>query len=95
MAFQDLIGQPTWIEAPFIQFKTMMRADLKVGDQVTLPKTLVTNSAQAQSSLINQQVAFQGKFQIQTIRHVGNFRQATGDAWVTVFDAFPLQVQAA
>jgi hypothetical protein len=95
VAFQDLIGQPTWIEAPFIQFKTMMRADLKVGDQVTLPKTFVNNSAQAQSSLINQEVAFQGKFQIQTIRHVGNYRQATADAWVTVFDAFPLQVQAA
>jgi hypothetical protein len=95
VAFQDLIGQPTWIEAPLIQFKTMMRADLKVGDQVTLPKTLTTNSAQAQSSLINQSVAFQGKFQIQTIRHVGNFRQPTAEAWVTVFDAFPLQIQAA
>lgn len=92
--FQELIGQPTWIEAPFIQFKTAMRADFSVGDQVTLPKTFVNNSAQAQSSLINQQVAFQGKFQIASIRHVGNFRQPTADAWVTVFDAFPLQVQA-
>jgi hypothetical protein len=95
VAFQDLIGQPTWIEAPSIQFKTMMRADLKVGDQVTLPKTLVTNRTQAQSSLINQQVSFQGKFQIVSVRHVGNYRQATADAWVSVFDAFPLQVQAA
>jgi hypothetical protein len=95
VAFTDLIGQPTWIEAPSIQFKTMMRADLKVGDQVALPQTLVTNSAQAQSSLINQSVSFQGKFQIANIRHVGNFRQPTADAWVTIFDAFPLQVQAA
>jgi hypothetical protein len=44
-----IVDQPTWIEAPSIQFKTMMRADLKVGDQVSLPQTLVTNSAQAQS----------------------------------------------
>jgi hypothetical protein len=94
VAFQDLIGQPTWIEAPLIQFKTMMRADLKVGDQVTMPQTLVTNTAQAQSSLINQEVAFQGKFH-SSIRHVGNFRQATADAWVTIFEAAPLQVQAA
>jgi hypothetical protein len=92
--FKDLIGQPTWIEAPLIQFKTMMRADLKIGDQVTLPKTLVTNSSQAMSSLINQQVAFQGKFQISSVRHVGSFRQPTADAWVTIFDAFPPQVQA-
>jgi hypothetical protein len=93
--FQDLIGQPTWIEAPLIQFKCAMRADLKVGDQVTLPQTFVNNTQQAQSSLINQQVAFQGKFQIQSVRHVGNFRQATADAWVSVFDAFPLQLEAA
>ncbi|SHN69116.1 hypothetical protein [Bradyrhizobium erythrophlei] len=92
--FQELIGQPTWIEAPSIQFKTMMRADLTVGDVVTLPKTIVSNSAQAQSSIINQQVAFQGGFRIQSIRHVGNFRQPTADAWVTVFDAAPLQIQA-
>jgi hypothetical protein len=94
VAFQDLIGQPTWIEAPSIQFKTMMRADLGVGDQVTLPKTFANNSAGSQSSLINQQVAFQGKFQISSVRHVGNFRQATADAWVTVFEAFPLQLEA-
>jgi hypothetical protein len=94
VAFQDLIGQPTWIEAPYIQFKTMMRADLSVGDQVALPKTFANNSAGSQSSLINQQVAFQGKFQISAVRHVGNFRQATADAWVTVFEAFPLQLEA-
>lgn len=92
VAFQDLIGQPTWIEAPFIQFKTMMRADIQVGDQIPLPKTLVTNSAQAQASLINQQVSFQGKFQISSVRHVGSYRQPTADAWVTIFEAFPLQV---
>jgi hypothetical protein len=56
---------------------------------------LILPTAQAQSALINQQVAFQGKFQVQTIRHVGNFRQATADARVSVFDAFPLQIQAA
>ena len=37
--FTDLIGQPTWINAPLIQFKTAMRADFKVGDTVKLPQT--------------------------------------------------------
>lgn len=87
--FKDLIGQPTWIDAPSIQFKCAMRADLKVGDVVKMPQTQVTNSAQAQTSLVNQKVAFQGSFQISVMRHVGNFRQPDSNAWVTVFNAFP------
>lgn len=87
--FKDLIGQPTWINAPSIQFKCAMRADLKVGEVVKLPKTQVTNSSAAQSSLVNQKVAFQGDFQISSMRHVGNFRQGDASAWVTVLEAFP------
>lgn len=93
VAFTDLIGQPTWINAPNIQFKCGMRSDFKVGDMVSLPKTQVTNSAAAQTSLVNQNVAFQGNFQIQTMRHVGNSRQGDANDWVTVYDAFPLQQQ--
>jgi hypothetical protein len=87
IAFQDLIGQPTWLESPTIQFKTAMRADINIGDMVTLPQTQVTNTAGSGSSLINQSVAFQGTFFVKSIRHVGNFRQAQADAWVTVIDA--------
>lgn len=93
--FTDLIGQPTWINAPNIQFKVMMRADLKVGDKVSLPKTQVTNTQAAQSSLVNQKVAFQGNFQIQSMRHVGNSRQPDANSWVSIFEAFPLQQAAA
>jgi hypothetical protein len=39
IAFQDLIGQPSWQNAPLINFKCAMRADLKVGTQITLPET--------------------------------------------------------
>jgi hypothetical protein len=95
IAFQDLVSQPTWINAPSIQFRTAMRADLKVGDNVILPKTQVTNSAAAQTSLVNQNVAFQGTFQISVMRHVGNSRQSDAASWVTVFDAFPQQQAAA
>jgi len=44
IAFQDLIGQPTWIETQTIQVKTVMRGDIKVGDSITLPQTLVTQT---------------------------------------------------
>jgi hypothetical protein len=36
----------------------------------------------------------QGSFFVSSIRHVGNFRQAQADAWVTVFDATPTNIQA-
>jgi hypothetical protein len=93
--FQDLIGQPTWIEAPNISIKTVMRADISVGDDVSLPQAVTTNTAAAQTSQVNQAVAFQGGFQIVSERHVGNFRQATADAWVTVYEGAPLNQAAA
>ena len=93
--FTDLIGQPTWIKSPNISIKTVMRADLAVGSQIKLPQTVVTNSAQANSSLVNQKTSFQGEFKIISLRHVGNFRQSLGDSWVTVIEAAPNQVAAA
>lgn len=95
IAFQDLIGQPTWIEAPNIQLKTVMRADLAVGNQIMLPPTQIINTQQASSALVNQQVSFQGGFSIVSLRHVGHFRQPSADAWVTVIEAAPNQVAAA
>jgi hypothetical protein len=92
--FQDLIGQPTWLESPYIQFKTAMRADINIGDMVTLPQTQTVNTIGSSSSIVNQAVEFQGTFQVSSIRHVGNFRQAQADAWVTVIDAFSENVVA-
>lgn len=87
--FQDLIGQPTWIQSPSIQFKTPMRADIKVGDQIKMPPTVVNNTQQAQSAQVNQRAAFQGTFIVTLVRHIGNSRQPSGDSWVTVFNAVP------
>lgn len=95
IAFQDLIGQPTWIEAPLIQWKTAMRADIKVGDPVTLPPSQITNTQQAQSSLVNQSLNFQGGFTVSLVRHVGNFRQPDAASWVTIFEGYPSQASAA
>ena len=87
--FQDLIGQPTWIESPNIQFKTVMRADLAVGTQIKLPQTIISNTQQASSFLVNQKATFQGGFSVISLRHVGAFRQPSGEAWVTVIEASP------
>lgn len=93
IAFQDMIGQPTWIYAPFIQVKSVMRGDLHVGDYITLPPSIVTTTAAAQSSLLNLKANFQGTFQINSLHHVGNFRQPDAASWVTVINAYPTQVQ--
>ena len=93
IAFVDLIGQPTWILAPTIAFKTMMRADIQPGNMVLMPKTLIANTAQAQSALINQKAAQQGTFLITSVHHYGNFRQPDGYSWVTEFNAVPTNVR--
>lgn len=95
ISFVDLIGQPTWIEAPIIQFKTVMRADVTVGDDITLPATPTINTSQAMSSLVNQQLSFQGGFQVSQARHIGRYRQPDAASWVTVYNAFPTKTQAA
>jgi hypothetical protein len=85
IAFEDLIGQPTWISSNTIQWKCPMRADIKWGDMITLPTGPVTYGANSYPG-INQQVLFKGKFQVVKIRHVGNFRQPDAASWVTIFD---------
>jgi hypothetical protein len=89
IAFQDLIGQPTWLEGATIQMKTVMRADLPYFGAITMPKALITNSSAAPTSLINLNATFQGGFYVTGLRHVGNFRQPTADSWVTVVDLAP------
>ena len=92
ISYTDLIGQPTWIGPATIQFKTVMRADISVLQKVTLPKTFVNTSEGGGATNGNsvQQLAFQGSFQIISVRHVGNFRQPSGESWVSVFEANPV-----
>lgn len=90
IAFEDLIGQPTWIENPRIQIKTAMRGDLHVLQPINLPKNNVSiNTAAAFSSMANQRLTFQGGFSIVSMRHVGSYRNPQADAWVTVIEALP------
>lgn len=90
IAFEDLIGQPTWIENPRIQIKTAMRGDLRVLQPFNLPKNNVSiNTAAAASSIVNQRLTFQGGFQIVSMRHVGAYRNPAADAWVTIIEGLP------
>lgn len=89
--FQDMIGQPTWIDPLQLQVKFVMRADLNVGDYIKFPQAQVTTSSSGAVPFgqgISQQSAFKGSFQIQSIRHVGRFRQPDAAAWATVVNCF-------
>jgi hypothetical protein len=85
--FVDLIGQPMWQTIGVIQFKTVMRADLHVNDFVKIPKTALKNTPKSMQNFKKDNVNFKGVFQIKSVRHVGNNRQAQADSWVTVFEA--------
>jgi len=92
--FTDLIGQPTWIGPQTLTFKTVMRFDLKVGGQIKMPELsstlgLILTTAQSQSQYRNVS-DFQGVFNIQMVRHIGLFRQADANSWVTVVQAYTL-----
>ena len=91
--YVDLVGQPTWIDTDSISIKLVMRADLNVGNVITLPRTLVTNTAAGGASggvggLQKSDLTFQGNFTVKTINHVGNSRQPSAEAWVTVVEAY-------
>ena len=87
ISFTDLVGQPVWIAPKTIQFKTVMRADIDVLEQVTLPKTWINSSPQGAGTLGADQQGIQGSFQVTSVRHIGNFRQPSGDAWCSIFEA--------
>jgi hypothetical protein len=86
--FQDLIGQPTWINPVTIQFKCPMRADIKWGSTIKMdPKGVIATTTPQSLSQTRDKSVFQGNFTVVQMRHVGHFRSPSPDAWVTVFDA--------
>lgn len=104
--FTDLIGQPTWLEGSILQIKTVMRGDLDIGNQVTLPRrqgpngtmvanALATNTSSSPNSQVNLTLAFVGTFTVRSIRHIGNSRQADASSWVSVIDLIPNSLSSA
>lgn len=96
LQFQDLIGQPTWIEYPAIQIKTVMRADIHQGNQIKLPQGILTtttapgaNVAAAPQGSQRNNAVFQGSFTVTNVHHFGQSRQQDAAAWCTVINAVP------
>ena len=86
--FQDMIGQPTWINFGTIQVKCPMRTDIQVNSQIKLDPlgTLITAQPNFQTQSRDKSV-FQGTYSVAQVHHVGRFRSPSPDAWVTVIDA--------
>jgi len=93
IAFEDMIGQPTWITATSINFKTVMRADISVADYIKMPEklnspyVLTVPGAAFPGTPARSDSAFKGVFVVQKAHHFGNFRQADAASWVTSYDA--------
>lgn len=96
LLFTDLIGQPKWVEPNIMQFMTVMRADIQPGTLVTMPVgffnspgIIATTPSSAPSQQPQNKTAFQNNFLVQSIRHIGNFRDPDGTLWALVFQATP------
>jgi hypothetical protein len=83
--FQDLIGQPTWLGFA-INFKTVMRGDISVGDMISMPPAL-TVATPAVAVLPQNSVSFAGNYMVSAVRHCGRFRQPDAASWCTIVDA--------
>jgi len=84
----DLMQQPMWIAPNQIQCRFVMRGDLNISDQITLPATPITTTAAA-STQFQDPSTFSGTYMIQFLRHVGNFRQWDGASWNTTANMTP------
>ncbi len=91
--YYDLIGQPTWVGVNELQVTTVMRSDIHIGDYIKLPPSLITSEAAGAKSTLADSgnnfggfVTFQGSFLVKGVRHVGNYRNPSGDAWASFFD---------
>jgi len=97
LAFEDFIGQPTWIDQGTVQFKCNLRADLSVGDYVSFPTVVATQTASGASpfgSALKNKSSFEGTFQITDGHQFANFRQPPGESWNTTFNAIPASAAA-
>lgn len=95
--FNDLIGQPTWINPGTINFKTVMRSDISVGSKVKFPSkgvlapyVLTSASAAVPGAQARSKTVFQGDFLVTEVHHFANFRQPDADSWNTTFNAAAL-----
>jgi hypothetical protein len=96
LAFQDLIGQPTWLGPLQISFQTVLRADIGFSRKVIFPKGLIapyaltSQGAAVPGAPARNGAIFQNSFIVQEIHHYANSRQPNGESWNTTFSAAPV-----
>lgn len=84
--FNDLIGQPTWLDLLTVQLKVVLRSDIGIADTVTMPQTRQLNKSTVIGT-VKDKIAFSGNGWVQSVRHIGNFRQQDANSWVTVINS--------
>lgn len=91
--YQDIIGQPTWVDTGVIQVQCPMRTDILPNDLVQLPQALaqtaqIPRATQGRQPFGNARTktTFDGTFYVRDVRHVGSFRSNNKDAWITIFN---------
>jgi hypothetical protein len=93
LAFQDLIGQPTWISATQVSFKTVLRSDIGLGMQVKFPPSiaspyaLTSAGAATPNAPVSNKISFQKPFIVNDAHHYMNARQPDAESWNTTFTA--------
>jgi hypothetical protein len=96
IAFQDMIGQPSWLDPATISFKTVLRSDISPSTQIQFPQgapalfAMTAQTAAVPGSPASSKTAFQGKFFVHTVHHYMHLRQGDGDSWASVFTASPI-----
>lgn len=90
LKFEDLIGQPAWVESRTLYVMTPMRSDVTVGNLLKMPAVIkdlpgfVTTVPSFQNSYQDYKLTFQTEFYIKEVRHVGHFRSDDGQEWASV-----------
>jgi hypothetical protein len=88
IAYTDLIGQPTWVGINQIMVKTVMRCDIRQGGYIILPPGVaIVGQGAGWMGAKSGAVSFGGSYQVQEVRHVGNFRNPDGNDWCTLITA--------
>jgi hypothetical protein len=101
--YDDLVGQPTWIGLNKIQVFTLLRGDISISasssgiQQIKLPPTLTTitevnallagTQGNSIPGLSGNYLTFQGTWDVQSVRHIGRFRDPQWNAWMTIIEA--------
>lgn len=90
---QDLVGQPTWLDAFTIQFNTILRADLSVGSIVNFPPIAgaIAITTTGSGSNARNKNTFSGSWQITLMRHIGNSRAPDVNSWISTYQAVSTQ----